>query len=75
MANRVEQVVSAFASGAHYTTAQDASDRLICDTSTGYLYYDADGSGGAAAIQIAVLDPGLALTLAPAAAAGLFVGF
>jgi Ca2+-binding RTX toxin-like protein len=62
--------VSAFASGAHYTAAQDASDRLICDTWNGYLYYDADGLGGTAAIQVAVLDPGLALTLMPSSFAG-----
>jgi Ca2+-binding RTX toxin-like protein len=35
--------------------ANDASDRVIYDTASGKLYYDADGQGGAAAVQIAVL--------------------
>ena len=39
------------------------TDRVIYDTSTGKLYYDVDGQGGDAAVQIAVLGlsshPGL----------------
>jgi serralysin len=53
--------VSAFASGAGLTTAQDASDRLIYNSTTGYLYYDADGLGGVAAVQVAFLTTSLAL--------------
>ncbi|MBM6595487.1 calcium-binding protein [Microvirga pudoricolor] len=36
--------------------AQDKADRLIYDQKSGKLYYDADGAGGAAQIQIAILD-------------------
>jgi Ca2+-binding RTX toxin-like protein len=36
-------------------TTHDASDRVIYDTASGKLYYDADGQGGAAAVQFAVL--------------------
>ena len=43
-------------------TAGDASDRILYDGSTGTLYYDADGTGSAAAKTFAVLSPGLALT-------------
>jgi Ca2+-binding RTX toxin-like protein len=45
-------------------TGQDTSDRVIYNTATGALYYDADGSGVKAAFQIAVLDgrPPLAYT-------------
>jgi Ca2+-binding RTX toxin-like protein len=52
---------SAFTTG---STAADASDRVIYDPTTGALYYDADGSGGGAAVQIATLSTGLALTAA-----------
>ena len=44
-----------FRSGAHVSTAGDSNDHVIYDTSTGRLYYDADGAGGAGAIQIATL--------------------
>jgi Ca2+-binding RTX toxin-like protein len=45
----------AFWSGAGVTSAHDATDRFVYDTTSGKLYYDADGIGGAAAVQIALL--------------------
>ena len=44
------------------TAAADASDRVIYDSASGKLYYDADGLGGSAQVQIATMDVGLALT-------------
>jgi Ca2+-binding RTX toxin-like protein len=44
------------ASGGH-----DASDRVIYDTASGNLYYDADGSGAGAAVLVATLDNHAAL--------------
>jgi Ca2+-binding RTX toxin-like protein len=44
-----------FFSGAGQTAAHDASDRVIYDTTSGALYYDADGTGAAVAIHIAVI--------------------
>ena len=49
---------SAFYAGA---AAHDANDRIIYNKATGALSYDADGKGGAAAVQFATLT-GLALT-------------
>jgi serralysin len=46
------------------SSGQSASHRLVYDTETGFLYYDADGSGTAAAQLIATLD------LAPTLSAG-----
>ncbi|WP_370470457.1 M10 family metallopeptidase C-terminal domain-containing protein [uncultured Paracoccus sp.] len=43
-------------------TAQDADDRIIYDTDSGALFYDADGSGQGTAIQFAQLARNLALT-------------
>jgi|GEM_PF-1137814 len=48
------------------TAALDANDRIIYDTSTGALYFDADGSGAGAQVLFAVLDS------SPALAAGDF---
>ena len=45
-----------FYAAAGATSGHDATDRLIFDTSTGRLYYDADGSGGGAAQLIATVS-------------------
>ena len=37
------------------TGGQDATDRIVYNSSTGALYYDADGQGGSAAVQIALI--------------------
>jgi len=42
--------------------AHDSSDRIIYDKDGGQLYYDADGSGRGAAVQIAQLSKKLAMT-------------
>lgn len=44
-----------FWSGANLTGGHDADDRVVYDSKSGALYYDADGIGGSAAVQIAVI--------------------
>ncbi|MEF8756335.1 MAG: DUF4347 domain-containing protein [Accumulibacter sp.] len=53
---------SSFRSGAGLTAAADADDFVIYDSTSGALYYDANGNTGAAPVQIASLAAGLALT-------------
>jgi serralysin len=44
------------------SAAGDADDRIIYDSATGALYFDADGNGGGAQVQFATLATGLAMT-------------
>ncbi|MBX9665400.1 MAG: M10 family metallopeptidase C-terminal domain-containing protein [Novosphingobium sp.] len=51
--------VDAFWSGAGVNAAHDATDRFIYNTTTGVLWYDADGTGATAAVQVAQLSGAL----------------
>jgi Ca2+-binding RTX toxin-like protein len=53
---------TAFLSGAGKNTAATADQKLIYDSFNGKLYYDADGVGGTAAVQIALIGNKAALT-------------
>jgi Ca2+-binding RTX toxin-like protein len=52
---------SAFHKG---TAAADALDRIVYDQPAGKIYYDADGSGGGAAVLFATVTPGISLSYA-----------
>ena len=53
-----------FRAGAGMTSGQDADDRVIYNTATGALYYDADGSGSGGSLLIATLQGAPALSAA-----------
>lgn len=63
---------SAFVSGAGASGALTSAHRLILDTDSGALYYDADGLGGTDAVQVAVLQ---GTSLAAITAANVFIEF
>lgn len=44
------------------TAAQDANDRIIYDSSTGKIFYDADGNGAGAQVLFAQVNAGQLLT-------------
>jgi Ca2+-binding RTX toxin-like protein len=44
------------------TAAHDSTDHIVYNSTTGALYFDSDGAGGAAQTQFATLAPHLAIT-------------
>jgi Ca2+-binding RTX toxin-like protein len=52
----------AFYAAAGSVRAQDANDRILYNTTSGVLFYDPDGTGGRAAVAIAVLKGAPLLT-------------
>ena len=63
-----ELAAGSFVAGAG-ATAQDANDRILYDTATGNVSYDADGSGAGAAVRFATLTGAPTIT-----AADVYVG-
>jgi Ca2+-binding RTX toxin-like protein len=55
---------TAFVSGAGVATAANLNQRFIFNTTTGNLYFDVNGSGAGAAVQIATLSANSPLTAA-----------
>jgi Ca2+-binding RTX toxin-like protein len=53
-----------FKSGAVLSAGQDADHCVVSNTAGGQLYYDVDGSGSAAAVAFAKIQPSLALSVA-----------
>jgi Ca2+-binding RTX toxin-like protein len=51
-----------FHAAAGATEGQDEDDRIIYDTTTGNLYYDADGSGSTEAVRFAIVSGSPVLT-------------
>jgi len=51
-----------FESGAKLAAATKAATRIVYDSSSGSVYYDADGAGGAAAVKVAAIGTKPALT-------------
>src|SRR6185295_569331 len=51
-----------FVAGAGLSSGQDASDRIVYNSTTGQLFYDADGNGAGAAQLIATLQGAPALS-------------
>jgi len=56
LANPQKLATDAFVTG---TRAQDREDRIVYDGKSGKLYYDQDGTGAMAQVQIATLSKGL----------------